>query len=318
MDLNRVDLNLLVAFDALMSERSVTRAAERLGIGQSAMSSTLGRLRRLLGDPLLVREGRALVATPLAESLELPVREALARLQIILSCGRTFDPSTEHRTFTVVASDYVGVTFLHPLLVRLEADAPHVRLHVRPVPEKLASELHRKQTDLAIVSRDVFPAYRDYRHTVLFREKWMCVVDANSTDLGDTISLDEFSGLPYVATSTGSLPSSVEVQLDLLGIDRQIDITAPFSVVPELLRGTGRIALLPQKLAENAARLANLSVLEPPMPLPPIIQTMIWTAANDGDPGHQWLRQRLSELAEAPQGAATSQSSTASMSDMEE
>src|ERR1035438_738566 len=132
MDLNRVDLNLLVAFDALMSEGSVTRAAERLYIGQSAMSSTLARLRKLLDDPVLVREGRQMVPTPLAVSLITPVREVLDRVESLLSPGREFDPARAERTFTVVGSDYTSLTFVNPASERLSAAAPGVKIRLVP------------------------------------------------------------------------------------------------------------------------------------------------------------------------------------------
>lgn len=295
--MNRVDLNLLVAFDALMAERSVTRAADRLGIGQSAMSSTLGRLRKLLDDPLLVSEGRGLVATPLAESLESPVRDALARAQAVFSPARAFDPALEKRTFTIAASDYVGVTFLRPLLARLEAESPDIRLHILPVPANLDARLHRDGLDIAIVSRESLTDFHKFRSAVLFREDWVGVADADNHEVEPEIGLRQFSTLPYLATIVGSHPSAAEQQLDLMAIDRRIEVTAVYSVIPELIRGTRRIAILPEKLGRNAARIAGLKLFEPPVQLSPIVQMVIWTAANDADPGHRWLRDQLQALA---------------------
>src|ERR1039458_1525670 len=130
VDLKRVDLNLLVAFDALISERSVTHAARRLSVGQSAMSSTLARLRKLFDDPLLIRHGRGLIATPLAESLAKQVRDVLDQIESILADPTDFDPARAQRTFTIIASDVLSVILLKPLRARLAVDAPGVRVRV--------------------------------------------------------------------------------------------------------------------------------------------------------------------------------------------
>lgn len=147
MELCDVDLNLLVAFDVLLSELSVTRAAQRLCVGQSAMSATLSRLRDLLDDPVLERVGRGLVATPYALSLVKPIREVLDDIEAILAGGAVFDAATAQRTFTVVASDYTSLVFVAPLLVRLAQEAPGVRLWVSPPGDDYVERLKRSKVD---------------------------------------------------------------------------------------------------------------------------------------------------------------------------
>ena len=130
--LHRLDLNLLLAFDVLIAECNVTRAAERMSIGQPAMSASLMRLRKFFGDPLLVREGRSLVPTSRALGLIEPIREALDTIESTVRISREFDPRTDHRTFTLMASDYVLLLLLSRLLAELEVEAPNIRFTVRP------------------------------------------------------------------------------------------------------------------------------------------------------------------------------------------
>jgi DNA-binding transcriptional LysR family regulator len=293
VELNRVDLNLLVAFDALLSERSVTRAGERLHIGQSAMSATLARLRRVFDDPLLQREGRALVATPLAESLVKPVREVLGDIEAILAKPTVFDPATARRTFRIIASDYTMIVLLSPLLSRLTAQAPGIRLMIAPPGEDYVDRLRRGLVDLEVLPREAFPQYQDFQHSLLFTERFVCAVAADNATVGDAITLDQFSAMPYLASSCGHQISPAEAQLDRLGIPRNTEVTAAFGMAPILLSGTGMVALIHERLIKALAGQASLRTLEPPMPLEPIHQLMLWTSRAEPDPGHRWLRQQI-------------------------
>jgi DNA-binding transcriptional LysR family regulator len=297
-ELHQVDLNLLVALDALLAERSVTRAAERLCVGQSAMSSTLARLRRLFDDPLLVRDGRVLVPTPFGVSLAKPVREVLDGVEAILAGRSAFDPCHDERTFSVIASDYTMVTFLTPLMARLEEEAPGVRLWVTPPGDDYVERLARGRVDLVVVPREVFAPHREFPHRPLFEDRFVVAVDADNDTVGDTISLDEVSALPYLATSCGHEVSPAEAQLDALGIVRNTEVTTAFGLAPLLLRGTRRIALVHERLAWFLADQTSLRLIEPPMPLQPIHQLMLWANRSEHDPGHQWLRQRLTAFAD--------------------
>jgi DNA-binding transcriptional LysR family regulator len=297
VDLRRVDLNLLVAFDALISERSVTRAARQLNIGQSAMSSTLARLRKLLDDPVLVRNGRELVATPFAESLAKQVREVLGSIEAILARRVDFHPATAARTFTVIASDYCSLTLFTPLLSRLAAEAPGVRLKIAPPAGDYVERLRRNQVDVVVMPREVFTDFGSFPHQFLFSDRFVCAVDADNPDVGETISLEQFSSLPYLATSCGHEVSPAEAQLDQLGITRNTEVTTAFGLAPILLSGTRMIALLHERLARTMAHQTSLRLLEPPMPLLPINQLMLWNAHAEADPAHQWLRQQLTAMA---------------------
>ena len=305
VDLRRVDLNLLVAFDMLMTERSVTRAAQRLSIGQSAMSSTLARLRKLLNDPVLTRDGRGLVATPLAESLVEPVREVLAGIEGVLAQREQFDPATARRTFSVIANDYLTMTFLQPLIGRLSTEAPGIRLHIFPTGDDFADQLRGHRADLLVIPREAFEEHAEFPHRVLFRDRYLVAVDRDHPEVGEEISLEQFSRLPYLATSSGHLRGLAEMQLDFLGVPRNTEITAGFGMVPFLLRGTRLVALVHERLGRQFQDAAGIRLLEPPIQLQPITEIMAWTARTDRDPGHQWFRQRLIDLA-AEHAASTS------------
>ncbi|MFJ9381293.1 LysR family transcriptional regulator [Streptomyces sp. NPDC101455] len=298
VDLNRVDLNLLVAFDALMAERSVTAAAARLSVGQSAMSSTLGRLRALFNDPVLVREGRTMVATPVAESLAGPVRETLDRIQSMLSNRRGFDPAADERTFTVTASDYTAVAVLQPLLAYATAHTPNIGLRIQPMGMTAIEQLVRGQTDLVIIPRAVFPGGGDFCWEPLYTDRYLLAVDAANQEVGDTISIEQFSTLPYLATHFDLHPSLPEPQLDLLGIPRRVEATTGIAAAPFLLRGTRLITFISASLGSRIASAAGIRLLEPPMPLQPLSETMVWARRLDDDPAHRWLRQQLHRIAE--------------------
>jgi DNA-binding transcriptional LysR family regulator len=300
MDLHRVDLNLLVAFEALLSERSVTRAAERMSVGQSAMSSTLGRLRKLLDDPVLVREGRGVVATPLAESLVGPVREILTDVEHVLARRRAFDPARDERTFSIVVTDQLATTFLRPFIVQCALEAPRVRFRLDSSHDHYRERLARHEVDLVIVPREDFTQPDGaFPHRELYSDRYVVAVDCDHPGVGDSITIDQFSSLPYLATSAGDRKTVAETQLDFLGVTRNVALITSLAAAPHLLRGTPLVTLMLERVAQEIAARAHLKILEPPIPgLRPITEIMIWTNRTDLDPAHQWLRQRLSDLGE--------------------
>ncbi|MBH0121937.1 LysR family transcriptional regulator [Rhodococcus sp. CX] len=298
MDLRNVDLNLLVAFDMLMTERSVTRAAQRLSVGQSAMSSTLNRLRKLFGDPIMTRDGRTLVATPLAESLAEPVRELLTGIENVLSLRNEFDPATAEHTFTIIANDYLTMTFLQPLIARLSIEAPGIRLRIYPTGDDFADQLRRHRVDLLIMPQEAFEEHTEFHYHRLFRDRYVVAVDKDHPEVGEDITLEQFSTLPYLAASSGHRRSLSEMQLDFLGVPRNTEITAGFGMAPFLLRGTRLVTLVHERLARQVRDAAGIRLLDPPVPrLQPITEIMAWTNRTDAVPAHRWFRQTLIDLA---------------------
>jgi DNA-binding transcriptional LysR family regulator len=298
--LNRIDLNLLVALDALLTDRSVTQAAKRLSIGQPAMSAALGRLRRLFDDPLLVRQGAGLVPTPLAESLVDPVRECLASVESIVSVRGTFQPDRDVRRFTVLCSDYVLFVLLRSLFAELATEAPGVLIHVTPIPLDQLDQLRDGRADLLIIPREIIrDAGARFPHAPLFTDRHVCAVAVDNPDVGDALSLDQFSTLPYLAYQAGTPYSLVESQLDLREIARNAKVTTEtFALAPFLLTGTRLITLLYERLGRQVAGQAGIRLLESPVDLPPITEVMYWDPRNTEDAAHRWLRERILAHAE--------------------
>lgn len=296
-NLASVDLNLLVALDALLIECNVTRAAERTSVGQSTMSASLARLRKHFDDELLVRDGRRLVLTPFAESLAEPVREAISSVEAVL-LGRTiFDPASEARSFTVVASDYVTLILLRPLLAQLVSDAPHVRLNIVPVMPDFMDQLRRAQIDIlimpsAIVGEQALP------HTRLFSEEFVLACARENSAVGNHVSAAEFAELPYVSYRSGPLAGLAEKGLLEAGITPRTEVrTENIVMTPFLLSETGLVSLIHKRLGRLLSDYADLRLLEPPIPLSPVVEFMYWNPARTADPAHQWLRSRIVETA---------------------
>jgi DNA-binding transcriptional LysR family regulator len=298
MTLTGVDLNLLMALEALLGERNVTRAAERLSVGQPAMSASLGRLRKHFGDPLLVREGRALVPTPLALSLLPVVREAVAAAEAVFGRPNDFDPLVDRRSHTIMASDYVTLILLRPLVARLAQDTPAQRVQVVPVQRDFPEQLSSGRIDMMIIPTNLADSRLGLPHRHLFNDRYVLIADAGNAAVGTVVSLEEFAQLPYVAYSGGPLRSIAESQLDDLGIVRRVEMsTQSFVIAPFLVTGTSFVSLVHERLARHLAALTNLKVLEPPTPLRPISEALFWSPRHTDDPAHSWLREQIAEQA---------------------
>ena len=300
MHVNSFDLNLLVALDALLAENNVSRAADRLLVGQPAMSATLARLRLVFDDPLLVRAGRGLRPTPFAATLKEPVTAVLAQIDSLINSRTRFDPASDERTFTVLASDYVALVLLRPLIVRLQKIAPNVQIHVRPVADMDAMDrLLRSQIDLIIMPKELLPQRLAVPSVPLFEDNFVCVVDARNPDVSTQVTTDQFSQLPYLVSSHGLIPSIVEDRFDALGIPRRTEMVAStFVMAPFLIPGTRLITVIQEKLAmlllgdEDTFR-----IVPTPVELDHIEELMVWSPKNSADAGHEWLRAQIVELA---------------------
>jgi DNA-binding transcriptional LysR family regulator len=294
MGLGNVDLNLLIALDALLTERSVTRAAERTSVGQPAMSASLARLRKHFDDQLLVRQGRQLVPTPLAESLVGPVREALASAEAVLVRSRTFEPMTDRAAYTIVASDYVTMVMLRPLLAAIATEAPHVRISVRPVESSFPDQLRSGEVDLVVVPTELGGDRRGLPSAPLFTDRYVLIVDEENPEVGDTVTMDELSSLRYVAFSGGSVTPITDSELESLGVHLSIEVTTRgFVVAPFLVTGTRLASLALEKLARQLAIAARLRIVECPLSLRTIHETLYWSQRQTRDPAHRWLRERI-------------------------
>ncbi|MFI2188315.1 LysR family transcriptional regulator [Streptomyces sioyaensis] len=212
MRLSGVDLNLLLALDALLSERNVTRAGERLSVGQPAMSASLARLRKHFDDPLLVREGRALVLTPLAESLVEPVRTALHAIETVLDRTAGIEPARQSRTFTIVASDYVLLVLLRRLIAVLTVEAPGIQLHVEPMAVNYLGRLRRRQADFVILPAETTGRNLGLPCLPLFTDRFVLAADQDNPAVHEQLTVEEFAALPYADYVGGPLASATETQ----------------------------------------------------------------------------------------------------------
>jgi LysR family transcriptional activator of mexEF-oprN operon len=298
VDLARVDLNLLVALDALLTERSVTRAAARIGIGQSAMSSSLARLRRLLGDELLTRAPEGMRPTPRALALAEPVRRTLRQIQALVRREESFDPRVVERTFTISLPDSTEVLLGPRLLAYLRAEAPGIRLLLRSIDRAhILEELDTDRVDLGIGFAP--EGQMHHKQRLLYRDSYVCLFDAAQVGLAPPISLEDYLRFPHILTSLRETAHGVvDDALAKLGLSRTLAVTTPrFLVVPFLVRAAPVIATMHARLATYFAGALGLTVSPVPVELEPVAVSMLWHASYDDDPAHRWLRQVLLRLA---------------------
>jgi len=314
MNLAGVDLNLLVSLEALLAERSVTRAADRVGLSQPGMSNTLARLRKLFDDPLLVREGLGLVPTPRAESLRQPLQEALSLIRHALDDRPGFDPATDQTTFTVSCSDYSLLMLIGPLVRRLAAAAPGLTIQVMPRVPDAVRLLRDGEADLVIEPVEIMPDVTLPR-TRLFADRWLCCVWEGTVAVGDRMTLETYLRLGHVVYSgvRGHPVALPDTYLAQAKVPRRIEFTVEsFLLAPFLLQGTDLVTLVPERAAAHLRRTAAVRFLEPPLHLPPITEMLWWNPRHTVDPAHAWLRARISEIAAeldhagSPDGALTS------------
>ena len=299
MELACVDLNLLVAFDALMDERSVTRAAARLSLSQPGMSNALARLRKLFGDPLLVRDGPALVPTPRADALRQPVRDALDLIRGALDERTGFDPARDSATWTVSCSDYSLLMLIGPLVRRLAAAAPGVTIRVLPRAPDPVRLLRDGAADLVIEPAEIMPDAQ-LAGQRLFADRWLCCVWAGNTAVGERMTLEEYLRLGHLVYSMGrGQPAAiVDQHLERSGVPRRIEFTVEsFLLAPFLLEDTDLVTVVPERAVPHLRRTAAIRLLEPPVALPAITETLWWHPRRSASPADQWIRARITEIA---------------------
>jgi DNA-binding transcriptional LysR family regulator len=297
-NLSRLDLNLLVAFDALMAERSVTRAAARIGIGQSAMSHNLARLRVVFRDELLTRTPTGMRPTPRSLALVEPVQAALAQIEAMMLGEQPFDPASADRVFRIGLADSVEAALVPALLAHLCDHAPGVSLQLRPVDRfQILDELDADRLQLGI---GVFTEGKtQHKRRRLYADPFRCIFNSARVGVTPPISLDDYVGLPHVLTSLpGDAHGVVDDALAKLGLKRRIAVTTPhFLAVPFIVRRAPVIATMRAELARFFAEALALDVSPAPVELPELPISLLWHASYDRDPAHRWLRQTVIGLA---------------------
>jgi DNA-binding transcriptional LysR family regulator len=306
--LHGIDLNLLTAFDALAEERSVTRAAARAGVTQSAMSHTLRRLRELLDDPVLVRGAGGMVLTPRAEALRAPLRAALADLARALTEPVDFEPCSSTRAFRLVAPDLFDMLALPRLLPHLAAHAPGVDLAIVPRPPRLAEALEAGEVDLAIepILLDEEPFDRRLEagpaleRRTLFRDHLRCFVRREHPAINKSrrLSMRAFVAAGHVLVSpTGSGAGVVDRYLAREGKQRRVVVRVPqFGSALAIAAHSELVLTAPSAVMAAEGAEASLVSLAAPLTLPHHAVTMLWHPRFTEDPGHRWFRDTLVEV----------------------
>ncbi len=303
MDFSGLDLNLLVALDALFAEKSVSRAGERLHLSQSATSGALARLRETFQDPLLMQVGRKMTLTPLAEELVRPVRDFLLKAETILNSSPAFDPATSTRKFRLMMSDYVQTVVMTEAMPVLQKLAPAISLELWPTIDGGSEPLERGEIDLAIFpTRYLAPEHPSER---LFGDQFTCLVWSGNRIVKHHVSLETYLSLGHIVVRFGriqQLPSFDEWFVERYGHERRVEVvTTAFNLVPQLLVGTQRIATLHRRLATFYQPYLPLRLVTPPVEIPRIEESMQWHRSRDRDPGTVWLRSALkSAIAKNP------------------
>lgn len=301
MRFNGLDLNLLVAFQVLLEERNVTRAARRLNISQPAMSAALARLRDYFQDDLLTAHGRQMHPTAQAERLAGPVRQMLADLDALLTSSARFDPATTQRSFRVVASDYITASVIGPLAARLSAVAPRVRLEMMLPSEESAQLVMQGQADLIITPDDFVDP--DQPAELLCEEPQVVLGWRGNPVFGKGLDAESFLRLGHVAVHVGSnrVPSFADRHLDRMEAGRRIEVTCGcFTLVPFLLCGTSRLAVMHERLARQLAQAFPLAIAPMPFEFPVMREMIQYHRARESDEGLRWLRLQLQEQVRSP------------------
>jgi len=302
VNLRNIDLNLLVVLDALLNERNVSRAGNRIGLSQSAMSAALSRLREVFHDPLLVRVGRELALTRNAEGLIVPLRETLGRIEQTLLQRPAFDPKADTRTFSISASDYAGLVLLTRFVRTIAVEAPKVTVHLLPRSRDAARLVQADQVDIIIEPSELF-GHTEFPSSPLITDRWLCAVDDKHPCVKrKAMTQKQFLELPHLVYGIG-----VDRQLNLadqhlarLGVTRRIEVTVEsFLLVPFLLQGTQLVSLVLERAAKRLAQTAHIKTLKAPFELPDIHERMYWHPRHTTDTGHRWLRERLMAVAAA-------------------
>ncbi len=292
-----LDLNLLVALDALLGEESVTRAAKRVGITQPAMSHALARLRDALGDPLLVRGARGMVPTARARSLAQPLSRALADLRAVVATGSAFDPAVARRAFTIATADYGTMVLVPALMARIAREAPGIEVVVRPFPDEVVQALEDERIDVAL------SPYPEPRAALvgqrLFTERFVCVVRLGHPAAKKRFDLDAYCAASHVQIAPrGTRGGAVDDLLARQRRSRHVALRiADFLVAPLVVLETDLVLTLPARIAALYAETHPLVVLDTPFSRMSFTMWQTWLARRREEPAHTWFRNLVAAVA---------------------
>jgi DNA-binding transcriptional LysR family regulator len=303
IDFRSVDLNLVVPLRVLLVERHVTRAAERLGMTQPAMSASLARSRRLFADQLLVRGLKGLVLTTRAEQLLEQLNQVMAILEEMIALPAEFVPETSRRTFTLIGPDFVEFILLPSLMAALATDAPNLQVLFRtPDPGNTEGMMASGVLDLAVGYLPEAP--EELVKRTVFREPFVCVARRGNPLLHDDgLPLDRYVELQHVQVLPGNgtmYSAAIDTALAAMGLVRKVALWEPsFLAVAGVVARTDLISTVPKRLAAYVAQGLPITIYDLPLPLLGPEVAMYWHPRNQNDAGHKWLRGKVAALLRA-------------------
>lgn len=296
MDITRLDLNLLTTLEALLDERSVSRAARRLKLSQPALSAQLARLRTMLGDQLFVPSHRGMTPTPLSLQLQIPLRSALAQLRDVVTTARAFDPARDDFTVRIAASDYVQAALLLDFIVELRLQAPGLKVALRTIdPLRLAVQLEQGEVDVAVLTPENIA--ETLRSRPLFEERYRFVARKGHPALRRKLDLGRYAALDHVMISPagGGFSTPVDALLAAQGMARRVAVSAAtFQGAMDLMERSDLVALLPSRLLASRTQLRSK---EPPLAVPGFAIHLAWHDRTHHDVAQRWVRERLATFA---------------------
>ena len=297
MLLRNIDLNLLVVLDALLTEKHVTRTGVRLHLSQPAISHSLNKLRVLLDDPLLIRQGNEVVLSALAQNLQAPLKEILGQIETLLGQSIDFVPADSQRTLRIAMSDYGAAIVLPKLLVQLRAQAPGTSLVViQDSRLGMLEQVGQGRIDLAI---GVFPAPgADICTEVLFEETFTCLLDRRSLPENGVLDLDSYLARPHLLVSMdGNTRGEVDNVLRARGLKRRVAVNVPhWGTAPGMIADTDLILTVATRTLTNVPFGDTLVAMAPPLTVAPFNYVQAWHNRVNQDPAHRWLRELVRQV----------------------
>ncbi|MET4037139.1 MULTISPECIES: LysR family transcriptional regulator [unclassified Bradyrhizobium] len=286
-----LDLNLLVAFDALVTQGNLTTAARSINLSQPAMSAAVARLRTYFRDELFTMRGRKLVPTPRAEALAAPIREALAHIQLSIISPDDFNPSQSNRRFRIILSDFMTVVFFRRIVDRVAREAPRIRFELLPPSEEPDELLRRGEVDF-LMYPEMFMSSA-HPKAALFEDTFVCVGCPSNKQLASRLTFENYMSIGHVEAQFGRFlrPSFREWLLLEHGFKIRTEVAVQgFGMIPPMLLGTNRIASMPSRLVSHFANTMPLRVVEPPLRLLTFTEAVQWPAIHNTDPASIWMR----------------------------
>jgi DNA-binding transcriptional LysR family regulator len=301
---HQLDLNLLVALDALLTERSITGAAKRLHLSQSATSGILARLREYFDDELLVQVGRKMMPSPLAMDLIGRVRHVLHTVNSTIVTRNNFEPGTSHRHFRIGASDFVKTVLMTRVVRFVAREAPSVSIEFCSVSDDPIEQLEQGDLDLVVLPEYLLSS--EHSKLTLFESRHTCLVWSGNHLVKESLSFKQYMEMGHVVIRFGrkQAPGFEDWFINRYGHMRRIEVISDdFNSIPQLIDGSMRVATIHQRLAAYYAQYLDLRLLEPPIDIPPVNMCLQWHNYLDADPGHRWMRELIMQVANGSEHA---------------